>query len=51
MPRGRALKEEMMMSKKQMPIKDKQGFPKVPEKDKFADDIGYTTKPKRLRGK
>ncbi len=27
-----------------MPKKDKQGFPIVPEKDKFADDLGYITK-------
>ena len=48
MARGRAQKELMAG-------KDKQGFPKVPEKDKFADDIGFFTKakalPKRLRGK
>ena len=46
MAKGRALKEEMMK-------KDKQGFPKVPEKDKFADDLGYMTKIKsrRVRGK
>lgn len=42
-------------SKELMAGKDKQGFPKVPDKDKFADDLGYFTKakalPKRLRGK
>jgi hypothetical protein len=29
--------------------KDKQGFPKVPEKDKSADDLGYMTKVKNKR--
>ncbi len=50
MPKGRALKEEMM-NKKQMPMKDKAGFPTTPAKDKFADDLGYFTKPRTKRGK
>jgi hypothetical protein len=29
--------------------KDKQGFPKVSEKEKFADDLGYMTKVKNRR--
>ena len=55
MAKGRALKEEMMMKRKDMPMKDKQGFPKVPKEHEFADDLGYFTKakalPKRPRGK
>jgi hypothetical protein len=47
MAKGRALKEEM--------LKDKQGFPKIPQDQKDKDDLGYFTKaknlPKRLRGK
>lgn len=54
MAKGRALKEEMMMRKKDMPMqkkepmmKAKDGFPAIPMKYKFADDLGYFTKIKK----
>lgn len=46
--------KDMMMKPKNMPMKDKQGFPSVPKEQKFADDLGYMTKirsKRTMRGK
>lgn len=53
MPKGRALKEEMMMKPKDMPMKkSKGGFSAVPKEHKGMDDLGYFTKPgTRRKGK
>lgn len=51
MGKSAATKETMGMRDRKMPMKDKQGFPNVPKEHKSMDDLGYFTKPKRLRGK
>jgi len=51
MGKSAASKEQMMMREKKVPMKDKQGFPSVSKEHKSMDDLGYFTKPKRLRGK
>ena len=47
---GRSAQSKATMGMRE---KDKQGFSKVPENQKFADDLGYMTKVKsrRVRGK
>lgn len=54
MGKSAASKEQMMMREKDMPMQRKQmmmkakdGFPAMPMKYKFADDLGYFTKAKK----
>lgn len=43
---GRSAQSKEVMGMRE---KDKQGFPKVSAKDKFADDLGYMTKVRSKR--
>jgi hypothetical protein len=51
MGKSAASKETMGMRDKKVSMKDKQGFPSVSKEHKFADDLGYFTKPRTKRGK
>ena len=51
MGRSAQSKATMGMREKDMPMKDKQGFPSVPKEHKFADDLGYMTKVKSRRAR